>query len=110
MQDVKKELFQLAGKWLSKTEACYFSIQRGHGNRPEELEDIIKNRYEHNPDLKADPEYRKRIRSICSSRGHLYSLMASHSTKRKQHSYMTDRYRAFYQLKSLADPGYVKSS
>ncbi len=105
----KNELFHLAGQWLSKTEACYLNVNRGSGSNADELEYLILQRYDNCPDLKADPEYRKRLRSICSSRGHLYSLMATHSTKRKQHSKMTERYRAFYQLKTLADPGFSAS-
>jgi hypothetical protein len=104
----KNDLFRLAGQWLSKTEACYLNVRRGTGSQADELEELIRQRYENSPELQTDPEYRKRLRSVCSSRGHLYSLMGYYSTKRKQHSRMTDRYQAFYQLKSLADPGYVK--
>ena len=106
----QSDMAKLAGQWLSRTEACYFQTSRGAGNNPDELKELIVQTYSQHPDWQQNPEYRKRVRCICSSRGHLYSnLSAYHSSGRyswSQHQKHTDRYRAFYHLKELADPGF----
>lgn len=104
----RTDMAKLAEQWLSRTEACYFKTTRGTGNSPDELRELIVNTYSSHPDWQQNPEYRKRIRGICSSRGHLYSILSAyisgHRYSWSYHQKLTERYRAFYNLKELADP------
>ena len=104
----RTDIAKLAEQWLSRTEACYFKTTRGTGNSPDELRELITNTYSSHPDWQQNPEYRKRIRGICSSRGHLYSNLSAYMSGGQyswsHHQKLTDRYRAFYNLKELADP------
>ncbi|MTI14503.1 tetratricopeptide repeat protein [Sansalvadorimonas verongulae] len=102
----RQQLFDLAAQWLSRAEACYLGVVRDIGSNPAVLRTLIEQTYEQQQELRDDPEFRKRLRSICSSRGHLYSLMAAYSTKWKMYSLYKDRYQGFYLLKRVADPQY----
>ena len=109
----RSDMAKLASQWLSRAEACYFQTSRDTGDNPEALRELINNTYSNHPDRAEDPEYRKRIRSICSSRGHLYSILSAYVSGVNYswsfHQKLTQRYRAFYHLKSLADPDYQRT-
>ncbi|WP_145912587.1 hypothetical protein [Endozoicomonas montiporae] len=111
--DKRRDMTKLAGQWLSKTEACYFQTPRGSGNNPEELEKLIDATYANHTDWAENSQYRKRIRCICSSRGHLYSILSAYVTGSRynwaHHKKLKERYQAFYHLKNVADPGYLKT-
>ncbi|MET4694567.1 hypothetical protein [Endozoicomonas lisbonensis] len=104
----RTDMAKLAEQWLSRTEACYFQTPRSIGNNPDELRELIVSTYASHPDWQQNSEYRKRIRGICSSRGHLYSNLSAYTSGGQyswsHHQKLTDRYRAFYHLKELADP------
>lgn len=72
---------------------------------PEILETIISGYYKKNPEHAASAGYRTRLRSICSSFGHLYGHRAALSQGKKI-STLSETARQYYNLKHIADPDY----
>ena len=72
--------------------------------KPDKLKEVIEAYKADKPCLSY--YQRVRLRSICSSFGHLYSKMAMYSHG-KQSDKLSQYAREFYQLKTVADPFYV---
>ncbi|ODS22663.1 hypothetical protein AB835_12920 [Candidatus Endobugula sertula] len=109
--DTRAGLPVLAGQWLSRAEACYFMTERPEKADPDELKEQIESFYNEHPDLHKNPEYCKRIRSICSSWGHICSnRVAGLAGRCSRGSYqqLKEDSNKFYQLKFVADPNYTQ--
>ena len=102
----KSKLCSVATKWLCKALACYLDMPVKRNINPEELQQQIENHYYQHPERAEDPDYRKRLRSVCASFGHIHEKFAGlQSGKRnKYHSSLSHR---FYKLKTVADPDYT---
>ena len=103
-QTVFQQLSQ-AENLLQTALVQYTQTQLDSPVTPESLEMIISGYYKKNPEHAASEGYRIRLRSVCSSFGHLYGHRAALS-QGKSASQWSKTTRQYYHLKHLADPGY----
>ncbi|MRI33848.1 hypothetical protein EOPP23_12710 [Endozoicomonas sp. OPT23] len=107
---------RLISEWLGQAEHCFTEAAASYlGDyipdpiKPDPFLDTVEKRYTRTPELRGNAEYRKRMRSLCSSFGHLYShkaRMAGEGQREKLGDIATD----FYNLKVKVDPDYVPDS
>ena len=102
--EIRKELWE-AEKYLCDALGAYINRSVGAHLSPAHLEQLISNYYRDHPEHAQSPALRIRLRSICSSFGHLYSELAGHSHG-KNSVKLSSIARDFYRLKTLADPEY----
>ncbi len=100
-------------EWLIQAEDCfneaaaaYMKTSSFDKMTPDKLLGIIESQYSLDPLLRNNLEYRKRMRALCSSFGHLHShkaRIASENARIKLGGMATE----FYNLKIKVDPDYI---
>ena len=101
------QLAEYADKWAHKALSVYLDRPIPEQVNNGELKEIILQFYHENPTLAADPEFRKRIRSACSTLGHIKGKLAEIAPGKRRKKHESDAHE-FYQLKQIADPNYKR--
>ena len=101
----KSHIYQIATDWLSRALSCYLQVPVERNISPDKLQQLIDSSYAQYPELKENAEFRKRIRSVCASFGHIHEKLASRRQD-KAAPYHSSLSHQFYKLKTIADPDY----
>lgn len=101
----REQLYRFAGLWLSRSLACLLQRPVQKNISVSGLKLLVEDAYKYHPEWQENPEFRKRLRSLCSSYGHVQERLAgiTHGKARLTHD---ERSHQYYQLKRVADPFY----
>ncbi len=102
-----KDVYSLAGKWLSKSLACYLRVSVPENIRHDELHRIVDTYNNASFGREYDAALRKRLRSIASAGGHLQGILVRNSSGKQQAHHKANAIK-FFNIKRMADPEFYQ--